>query len=382
MLHFDPAYARKSYLPIVNNVFDIGSSTYQFATVFAQSLSFNSSIKIKPSHSEVAQFDSTGIRTNLTSFRVYTNTGSGSDNSMISISGSGDPMNSSRSAWLSVSGNQSSGAGALSLVAGNISTGYINLMLSNSSGLVRYLNSSSAVMWNFANDGSINQNSSNGGNIILNKTGSTLMLPATLAISAAGSDQSGATALTDTVNQVTTCTAGQGVKLKDAATKEMQIVCNMTTAPLKVYPASSDAINGLASNAHIVLNPGQSAFCVAFSSSQWAAIIGGSGSQAMMEGGLSGASSDGTYVLTTSARYAFKINSIQGLKSTSGTCSFKVQINGVDVTSITGLSVTSTPQNVTATGANTVAIGDTITFIVSSASSLNDLFFTLDTTRI
>ena len=100
-----------------------------------------------------------------------------------------------------------------------------------------------------------------------------------------------------------------------------------------------------------------------------------------MEAPLGGAIADGTYIMHTYAVFAFTINSINGLKHTSGTSTLAVKINGTDVTGLSALSVSSTPQNATATAANSVAIGDQITFVVSSGSSPVDLFSTLSITR-
>ena len=100
-----------------------------------------------------------------------------------------------------------------------------------------------------------------------------------------------------------------------------------------------------------------------------------------MESPLGGAIADGTYIMHTYAVFPFTINSINGLKHTSGTSTLAVKINGTDVTGLSALSVSSTPQNATATAANSVAIGDQITFVVSSGSSPVDLFSTLSITR-
>lgn len=91
--------------------------------------------------------------------------------------------------------------------------------------------------------------------------------------------------------------------------------------------------------------------------------------------------SNKTYVLVSSSRYAFTINSIKNLKTTSGTCTLAVQIGGTNVTSLSGLSVSSSTQNVNATGANSVAVNDRVTFVITSNSSAADLEFTIDLTR-
>ena len=90
---------------------------------------------------------------------------------------------------------------------------------------------------------------------------------------------------------------------------------------------------------------------------------------------------DGTLVLVAKARYAFTINGLYGVETSAGTCSLAVQINGVNVTGLSAVSVTSTPQDVSASAANAVAIGDQVTLIISSTSSAADLAFTMEATR-
>lgn len=100
-----------------------------------------------------------------------------------------------------------------------------------------------------------------------------------------------------------------------------------------------------------------------------------------LEMSLLGSVTNGTYVMHTYAIQPFVINSIKGVQSTSGTCTLNVKINSTSVTGLSAISVTSTPQNVTATGANTVAIGDKVSFTVTSASSLTDILSTLSISR-
>ena len=101
-----------------------------------------------------------------------------------------------------------------------------------------------------------------------------------------------------------------------------------------------------------------------------------------IEAQLSGALSAATYKMVTYATFSFRINGIYGLCHTSGTSTLAVKINGTNVTGLSALSVTSTPQNATATAANTVAIGDQVTFTFSSLSGTpTDVFSTLGITR-
>lgn len=90
--------------------------------------------------------------------------------------------------------------------------------------------------------------------------------------------------------------------------------------------------------------------------------------------------SNKTYVLRVKAKYAGTINEVS-LKTASGTITAKLQIGGVDVTSCTAISVTSTASTTSCTAANTFASGDTITMITSSNSSAADLQFSVKVTR-
>jgi hypothetical protein len=75
------------------------------------------------------------------------------------------------------------------------------------------------------------------------------------AVSAAGANQGAATALTKTVNIVTSITAStaDGVALPSAAAGLYATVINTTATALKIYPASGDAINALSVNALFTL---------------------------------------------------------------------------------------------------------------------------------
>lgn len=87
-----------------------------------------------------------------------------------------------------------------------------------------------------------------------------------------------------------------------------------------------------------------------------------------------------TYVLDQSAAYAYTINTLI-IATVSGTITAAVKINGTNVTGISAVSVSSTPATGTASAANSVAIGDKVTLVLSSASSPVDLSFTLKVTR-
>ena len=89
----------------------------------------------------------------------------------------------------------------------------------------------------------------------------------------------------------------------------------------------------------------------------------------------------GVIYLDQKAQVARTINGLYGIRTTSGTCTITVKINGTAVTGLASISVTSTPQDVTASGANTVAAGDVVTFEYTAVSSPVDLRATLKATR-
>ncbi len=99
--------------------------------------------------------------------------------------------------------------------------------------------------------------------------------------------------------------------------------------------------------------------------------------------GISGtirAPEDSTYTLIQSIPYGCTINDIR-IATDGGTCTVAIQINGVDVTGLAALSVTSTPQTVSASAANVLALTNKLTMVVSATSSATNLSFTIKTTR-
>lgn len=65
-----------------------------------------------------------------------------------------------------------------------------------------------------------------------------------------------------------------------------------------------------------------------------------------------------------------------------GTCSVDIKISGISVTGMSGLSVNSTPQQVSATSLNNANPGDSITLVVNSEVSSSDLVFRIQYERI
>jgi hypothetical protein len=121
---------------------------------------------------------------------------------------------------------------------------------------------------------SITENLSVTGNITsANVTTSSYVIRSVgTAISAAGTIQGDATALTKDINVISTVSAGQGVRLPAAVAGMVIIVNNASATNMNVYPATGAAINSLATNAAYTHVAGASLQYYAVSSTQWYTI--------------------------------------------------------------------------------------------------------------
>lgn len=96
-----------------------------------------------------------------------------------------------------------------------------------------------------------------------------ITVPVSATVSAAGSNQGGATALTTDYNIVTTVAANTGVALPTAVAGTKVTVVNKGANPLAVYPASGGAIDALSTNAALTLPVGGWIEFDASSTTQW-----------------------------------------------------------------------------------------------------------------
>ena len=89
-----------------------------------------------------------------------------------------------------------------------------------------------------------------------------------VAVSAAGSDQAGATLLAADNNLITTATADQGVRLPASWIAGDIWVCNGTSVNVFVYPVVGGKLNNETANAPLTLPAGRAAICKAVSATQ------------------------------------------------------------------------------------------------------------------
>lgn len=87
-----------------------------------------------------------------------------------------------------------------------------------------------------------------------------------------------------------------------------------------------------------------------------------------------------SYTVMAAAKVPFTINNLT-IKTSGGTCTVAVAINGVNVTGLGALAVTSTVQTVNATALNTVALANKITFTVSANAAAANLEFSMQYTQ-
>jgi hypothetical protein len=97
-------------------------------------------------------------------------------------------------------------------------------------------------------------------------------------------------------------------------------------------------------------------------------------------GGHIEAAANKSYVLDQAAAFAYTVNSL-AIRSASGTCTAKLQIDGVDITGISSVAVGSTETTATASGANAVTAGQTLALVVSGNSGATEVAFSVRVTR-
>lgn len=88
-----------------------------------------------------------------------------------------------------------------------------------------------------------------------------------------------------------------------------------------------------------------------------------------------------TYDIDTYAPFGYTITEVYQIQTSSGTVTAALQINGTNITGLSSISFSSTPQNIAATGASTVAVGDQVQLVFSSNAGAQNIKCTLAATR-
>jgi hypothetical protein len=114
-----------------------------------------------------------------------------------------------------------------------------------------------------------------GNDIVVDDISSTgnLILSIAATVTAAGSTQAGATALTKTYSMVTTATSNQGVKLPTAQAGSVYNVINATGVNVKIYPNTSGTINDGSANVAVNVPAGASIEFIGSSTTNWQTLV-------------------------------------------------------------------------------------------------------------
>lgn len=178
------------------------------------------------------------------------------------------------------------------------------------------------------------------------------------SVTAAGTTQGTATALTKTYNIVNTATANQGVKLTDCAAGIRTTIFNSTTATIKIYPQTGESINDLSANVALSLGPEKGRDIVGISATQWQttdegdAIVGttiDASGLASLDGGID---VDGAFTVADSTGNIDTTGTldVDGLASLDG----GIDVNGSNFTVATSGNV-ATAGDLAVTGATTLS---------------------------
>lgn len=109
------------------------------------------------------------------------------------------------------------------------------------------------------------------GNVTGNLTGIVYQPAATVA--ATGTNQGTAAAVTAGFTRVTGADGTKGVKLPAAAAGTTVMIVNAVAQPLKVYPNTSDKINGGSANAAVIMENSTTMIVVALDDTDWYTLV-------------------------------------------------------------------------------------------------------------
>lgn len=125
--------------------------------------------------------------------------------------------------------------------------------------------------------GVLNQDATNGSNIVLTKASTSVCQPVANAVSAAGTTIADATQLTAVINRVSTVAASTGVKLWDATIGTTIYVMNLGASDLELYPPDANGvINSAAAGVAVTLAAAtnQIAICSKTAANTWIVMVG------------------------------------------------------------------------------------------------------------
>lgn len=198
---------------------------------------------------------------------IVTNTADASDNKRLTLAGGGS-NSVTRGAFINLNGNEAASTGSISLNAGDVAGGTIDL-ITRSNAINLY--TGNLLRWRIDTSGNLSSDVTNGGNIIFDKAGTGIVNDYAGAV-AAGTTIADAVQTAAVLTTVTGSDGVKGAKLIDGLSVGQSQVVNVTggSGVLKLYPpdgaeqilpAAAGASNDIAVNA--------TATCTRVSATQW-----------------------------------------------------------------------------------------------------------------
>lgn len=87
-----------------------------------------------------------------------------------------------------------------------------------------------------------------------------------------------------------------------------------------------------------------------------------------------------TYTIDLNGKFAYDVEELT-IQLSAGTITAALKIDGTAITGISAAAVTTTEQTFSATAANSLAVGQTLTLVTTADSTTGDLFFTVKIRR-
>jgi hypothetical protein len=224
---------------------------------------------VKVNASDFMEVSANVVYPSGSTYLVAANTSDASDNSQIQITGGG-AATAARGPLIQLSGNEHANDG-LMLLQGSADG---NIEITAQASRTVAISANGTTTWTFNTTGNIDQNATNGGDIVFSKA-NTGVLDTFGGITAAGTVQGDATAITTRNVQVSGST-GAGVILPViAAGGETIRVYNATTSSdIKIYPGTGETIGNETANVNITISAQEGIIFFSTSSSGWGVLAG------------------------------------------------------------------------------------------------------------
>jgi hypothetical protein len=208
------------------------------------------------------------LKYSQTDWDILPDTSDGSDTKGLRLGGGG-AVATTRGGVVQIYGNEhATQAGQAYLQCGDVGGAAVNISTAGNQDIVCSTNGS--ARWRIKQStGNLESDATNGGDIIFNGAGDGVVQLAEVGVTATGSDQAGAFALTRILTQITGGAVNTGVRLPTPLTGKIYYIVNRSGTTKKIYPASGHTIGGLSANTSTDLAAAQTAIVFAVSATAW-----------------------------------------------------------------------------------------------------------------